>query len=547
MVDLNILIGGQAGQGIEFTADIISRVFIKLGYNVYNYRWYMSLIRGGHNYNIVSISEEKIYSPYFEDFDYIIAFDQNTVNLHSKKLKESGLIIGPKNVVYNKKIDVDLDYYYKKYNVNKKYGNTIILLAFFKYLNIDKEIVKDVFEKRINDPEELKLIDIVYNDLNINNKENIEKRIYKKQFYLSGSEGVALGAIAAGLDIYIAYPMTPASPVLHILASLRDKYNIVTYQPDSEIGVINIGLGASYAGAKVMVGSSGGGIDLMAEAISLAGMSEIPLLIYWGQRYGPSTGMATHTDQSDLLEALNIGHGEFPRIVIAPGDPAEAFERTIEAFHIAYKFNNPVILLSDLFLGESKMNFDYIYVPNIEISRYIDLEPPKNYQNYKINDQGYQLRAIPGFDAIVKASSYEHDEFGIETENHEIGQKMSEKRMKKLESIEKEVKEFEPYQIYGEGNKLIVSWGSNKMPILESLKYLKGWKYLHISYLSPFPKEIKYLLEESKEIVSIEHNLTGQLSKLIRQELGIEIENRLLKHSGEPFSVKEILNYVKNL
>ena len=547
MVDLNILIGGQAGQGIDFAADIISRVFIKLGYNVFNYRWYMSLIRGGHNYNIVSISGEKIYAPYFEDFDYIIAFDQNTVNLHNKKLKENGLIIGSKSIVYNKKIDVDLDYYYKKYNINKKYENTIILLSFFKYLNIDKEIVKEVFEKRINDPEELKLVDIIYNDQNINSKENVERRVYKKQFYLSGSEGVALGAIAAGLDIYIAYPMTPASPVLHILASLRDKYNIITYQPDSEIGVINIGLGASYAGAKVMVGSSGGGIDLMAEAISLSGMSEIPLVIYWAQRYGPSTGMATHTDQSDLLEALNIGHGEFPRIVVAPGDPSEAFERTIEAFHIAYKFNNPVILLSDLFLGESKMNFDYIYVPNIEISRYIDLEPPKNYQNYKINDQGYQLRAIPGFDAIVKSSSYEHDEFGAETENHEIGQKMSEKRMKKLESIEKELKEFEPYQIYGEGNKLIVSWGSNKMSILESLKYLKGWKYLHISYLSPFPKEIKYLLEESKEIVSIEHNLTGQLSKLIKQELGIEIENKLLKHSGEPFSVKEILNYVKYL
>jgi 2-oxoglutarate ferredoxin oxidoreductase subunit alpha len=147
-------------------------------------------------------------------------------------------------------------------------------------LNYNKKIVREVFEKRVKDPEELKLIDIIYNDLNINSKENIEKRVYKRQFYLSGSEGVALGAIAAGLDIYVAYPITPASPVLHILASLKDKYNIVTYQPDNEIGVINIALGASYAGAKVMVGSSGGGIDLMAEAISLAGMSEIPIVIY---------------------------------------------------------------------------------------------------------------------------------------------------------------------------------------------------------------------------------------------------------------------------
>ena len=199
-------------------------------------------------------------------------------------------------------------------------------------MNYNKEVVREVFEKRVKDPKELKLIDIIYNDLNINSKENIEKRVYKRQFYLSGSEGVALGAIAAGLDIYVAYPMTPASPVLHILASLKDKYNIVTYQPDNEIGVINIALGASYAGAKVMVGSSGGGIDLMAEAISLAGMSEIPIVIYWAQRYGPSTGMATHTDQSDLLEALNIGHGEFPRVVITPGDPAEAFKRQLKHF-----------------------------------------------------------------------------------------------------------------------------------------------------------------------------------------------------------------------
>ncbi|MGC9133075.1 MAG: 2-oxoacid:acceptor oxidoreductase subunit alpha [Nanopusillaceae archaeon] len=546
MVDINILIGGQAGQGIDFAADIISRVFIRLGYNVFSYRWYMSLIRGGHNYNIVTVSKEKIYSYYDKDVDYIIAFDQNTVNLHKNKLKEDGIIFGAKNIISNRKVDVDVQYFEKKYNISKKYENTIVLVAFFKYLGIEKDIVKEIYEKRIKDPEELKIIDYVYQEFNIKGKE-IKKEEYKKQFYLSGSEGIALGAIAAGLNIYIAYPMTPASPVLHILASLRDKYDIITYQPDNEIGAINIALGASYAGAKVMVGSSGGGIDLMAEAISLSGMSEIPIVIYWAQRYGPSTGMATHTDQSDLLESLYIGHGEFPKIVVAPGDPAEAFERTIEAFHFAYKYNTPAIILSDLFLGESKINFDKIYVPNIEISRYIDLDPPLDYKNYKINEKGYQLRAIPGFNAIVKACSYEHDEYGIETEDPVIGEKMSRKRLKKMEEIEKEVKEFDPYRIYGDGNKLIISWGSNKMPILEALKYLKGWKFLQISYLSPFPKEIKYLIEEAKETVIIEHNLTSQLGKLIREELGIEIENKILKHTGEPFIPLEIVEKIKEL
>jgi 2-oxoglutarate ferredoxin oxidoreductase subunit alpha len=546
MVDINILIGGQAGQGIDFAADIISRVFIRLGYNVFSYRWYMSLIRGGHNYNIVTVSKEKIYSYYDKDFDYIIAFDQNTVNLHKNKLKEDGIIFGAKNIISNRKVDVDIQYFEKKYNISKKYENTIVLVAFFKYLGIEKDIVKEIYEKRIKDPEELKIIDYVYQEFNIKGKE-IKKEEYKKQFYLSGSEGIALGAIAAGLNIYIAYPMTPASPVLHILASLRDKYDITTYQPDNEIGAINIALGASYAGAKVMVGSSGGGIDLMAEAISLSGMSEIPIIIYWAQRYGPSTGMATHTDQSDLLESLYIGHGEFPKIVVAPGDPAEAFERTIEAFHFAYKYNTPAIILSDLFLGESKINFDKIYVPNIEISRYIDLDPPLDYKNYKINEKGYQLRAIPGFNAIVKACSYEHDEYGIETEDPVIGEKMSRKRLKKMEEIEKEIKEFDPYRIYGDGNKLIISWGSDKMPILEALKYLKGWKFLQISYLSPFPKEIKYLIEEAKETVIIEHNLTSQLGKLIKEELGIEIENKILKHTGEPFIPLEIVEKIKEL
>ncbi len=545
---INILIGGQAGQGIDFAADIISRVFSKIRYYVFNYRYYQSVIRGGHNYNIVTISKDKIHSFYESDIDYFIVFDNNSINIHKTNIDEKTVLFGDEKIPYKDKINVNVEYFLKKLNLPNKYANTVVLSAFFKYIGIDKNIVISSFSEKSKDENNNKIVDIVYSEFNISSERKILPLGKKARYYLSGAEAIAYGAILAGLDIYIAYPMTPASPILHVLASLKDKYNIVTYQPDNEIGVINIALGSSYAGGKVMVGSSGGGIDLMAEAISMAGMAELPIVIAWLQRYGPSTGMATHFDQSDLLEALYIGHGEFPRIVVSPGDHIDAMRRTIEAFYLSYKYNTPSIILSDLFLVESKANYDHVVLPNIDYkNRFIDLEPPKDYKNYKITEEGFILRSIPGLDVVVKANSYEHDEYGFETENPEIGQRMSEKRLNKSKYIYKEIINFDPYEIYGDGNKIIVSWGSNKMPILEALKYLNDWKYLHISYLSPFPSKIKGILEDHKKVVLVEHNLTGQLGKLIEQETGFYIEDRILKHNGEPFKVEELVDKIKKI
>lgn len=541
-MDIRIIIGGQAGQGIDFAADTLSKAFIKEGYYVFNYRYYQSLIKGGHNYNAIRVSDEKINSHEEKNIDFIIALDQNTVNIHKNKLKEDGYIIADKKIISDRKIEVPASEIIKEVGGKPLDENIVLIIALWKILGFNKDSIINVLKEKLGEIVE-KYAEKIYNT-NLNVIKNLKSLEKNPRYYLSGSEGVALGAIAAGLDIYLAYPMTPASPVLHILASLKDKYNILVYQPDNEIGVINIALGASYAGAKVMIGSSGGGIDLMAEAISFSGISEIPIVIYWAQRYGPGTGMATHTSQADLLTALHIGHGEFPRFVIAPGDPADAFYRTIEAFYFAYKYRIPAIILSDLFLAESKSTFDQIEYPDVPVDRFIDLNPLENYKNYPLVDTEVR-RAIPGFKAIVKSSSYEHDEFGLETEDPEIGQKMSEKRLRKIERIYEESKMFRPYEIYGKGNKLIVSWGSNKMPILDLINYTKEWKYLHIYQLYPFLTDIRDILEDAKKVVLVENNLTGQLGKIIMKEIGFYIEDKILKHNGEPFTASELYEKVK--
>ncbi|MEM0379275.1 MAG: 2-oxoacid:acceptor oxidoreductase subunit alpha [Nanopusillaceae archaeon] len=546
MTKYNILIGGKAGQGIDFAADILSIALIKEGYYVFNYRYYQSLIRGGHNYNIVSFSEEPVYC-FDEDIDIIVALDQLTVDKHAKKLKKDGIILGDVSIKHEKKLGIDLKSIYKEINIDSKYENTILLTALWKILGFDKETLINAFLYKKRDEKNIEIIKTVFEK---NIELNIKLKSYKKRekYFLSGSEGIAYGAIFSGLDIYLAYPMTPATQVMHILASLKNKYNIITYQPDNEIGVINMGLGASYAGAKVMVGSSGGGLDLMGEGISFSGMAEIPIVIYWAQRYGPSTGIATATSQDDLLSAIYIGHGEFPKMVIAPGDPFEAFKRTMEAFYFAYKYNIPVILLSDLFLAESKMSSDDIEVSQFPTDRNIELNPTEEYKYYKITEQGYMKRIIPGFNKIVKISSYEHNEDGIQIyDDHKIAEKMHAKRLIKMYYIEKEIYNFKPYEVYGKGENLIISWGSSKMPILEALKSLKNWRYLHISYLYPFPKKIVEILKNSNEIVIIENNLTGQLRKLINMETGFFIEKSILKHDGLPFKPAEIIDEIQKI
>ena len=312
--------------------------------------------------------------------------------------------------------------------------------------------------------------------------------------------------------------MTPATGVMHELAAKQDK-NFKVFQPENEIAVANCSLGASFAGKKVMIGSSGGGYDLMTEALSFQGQSEIPLVVYLASRPGPGTGVPTYTLQGDLDVALRAGHGEFPRIVIAPGDPTEAIEKTNEAFYISEKFNCLSILLSDKHLAESEFSDD---------------KSPNKTVKTNIN------RKLPG-NEIVKANSYEHDKFGNTAENAEAIKLGSERRIKKYEDIKKECKKFEMIKIHGNKNSknLIIGWGSTKGAILDAIKDL-DYKFLQVLYIKPLSDDIKKEIEKAKKVILIENNLTGQLGRLIREKTGIKIENRILKYDSLPFVSDEL-------
>jgi 2-oxoglutarate ferredoxin oxidoreductase subunit alpha len=300
------------------------------------------------------------------------------------------------------------------------------------------------------------------------------------------------------------------------MAELQTKQGFMVFQPENEISVVNMAIGASFAGAKAMIGSSGGGYDLMAEGLSLQGQSEIPLVVYLASRPGPSTGVPTYTCQSDLDIALRAGHGEFPRIVIAPGDPIESIEKTNEAFYLSQKFGTLVILLSDKHLAKGEYSFD---------------TQPNKLLKVEVK------RKVPG-EGIVKRSSYEHDKDWNTAEDTETIRKNADARIAKYGKIKKELEEkkIEMIKIHGNKNSknLIVGWGSTKGAILDAIKDLDV-KFLQVLYLKPISNQIRKEIEKAKKVILIENNLTGQLGRLIREKTGISIKERILKYDGRPF------------
>ncbi len=507
---ISILFGGPASSGIRFAANVLSEILHDYGYYVFNYRDYSSLIEGGHNFNVVSFDEKPIYS-HENKFDILVAIDERTLKVHEKNLKKDGVIV-----------DANL--------LGLKEDKNLYLLAYVcKLLGLSEKELNKYLKAKLNKTINLKVeIEPIFK----------VKKHKRKGVLIDGTEGVGKGALASGLNLYIAYPMTPATPLMNFLA---DKVKVV--QLENEIAVANAALGASYAGARVMIGTSGGGFALMGEAMSLQGMSETPLVAYLAMRMGPSTGVPTYTSQGDMQFALHIGHGEFPRVVVAPGDPAEAFRLTQEAFYLAHKFQVLSIVLSDKHLAECQYT---ISLPKkIKVPDFI-VEANQNYKRYKITKNGISPRAIPGGKGVVKATSYEHDEFGITTENAEKVKAMVEKRLRKWKSLNEEVKKkFEMYATYGKGNNLIVSWGSTKGAILDAMKKLKGWKFLQIKYLAPFPKDIVKILKRAKRVVLIENDATGMLADLIREKTGFEIKEKLLKYDARPFTAEDILEGLK--
>jgi 2-oxoglutarate ferredoxin oxidoreductase subunit alpha len=495
---LSVLIGGKAGQGINKISQIISQIVTRRGYYVFNYRDYPSLIRGGHNFNILSISNERIGS-HESKINCILAMDDNTERLHKKELTKGGIVIGPNE--------------FKDLGLNM---NIALAGAFIKILGIGEKDLVDEIKREFNNK---KAINAAMKGFNSQKVRLDFKKLRNKVNILSGSHGIAQGAINSKIDFYVAYPMTPATEVMHKLAKDQVKNKLTVFQPENELAVVNSALGVSFTGKRTMIGTSGGGYDLMTESLSLQGMSEIPLVVYLASRPGPASGVPTYTAQADLNIALRAGHGEFPRIVMAPGDPLEAIERTNEAFHLSEKFGCLSIVLSDKHLAESEFSFSERINRSLEV-------PVK--------------RKVPG-KAIVKASSYEHNKKGDTTENPIQIKKNQEGRIKKYKKIQSYVKKFEMTKIHGKknGKRLVIGWGSTKGAILDAIKGT-DYKFLQVLYLMPMSDQIKKEIKKARKVVLVENNLTGQLGRLIREKTGISIKNRILKYDSRPFKSDEL-------
>ncbi len=489
----NILFGGKAGQGPNLLSEILGKALIKQGHYVFVSRDYQSLIRGGHNFNVLTFSDEPVNSN-DSHFDMIIALDKNTINLHKKDLNKKGVIVegeGKGNMYFAGKVfrSLCLDF-----NVLEE-----------ELKGLKTRFDENMLEAKEGYNEESKVLcEVVYNEKDLR--------------FENGNQGIANGAIKSGLDVYYAYPMTPATGVMDELAKQQIEKNFLVVELESEVSVINTALGSAMTGAKAMVGTSGGGFDLMTEALSMSGIAGIPIVIYLASRPGPSTGVATYTSQGDLELARHSAHGEFPRLILAPGNPKECAELMSQAFYFTQKYKIPAIVLGDKHLAESFFS----------------------------SDEKSVITSSKKSTSLVRYNSYETDKFGCATEDPEIITKNVKDRKIKGEEIEREAGKFSSVNVYGkESENIIVCWGSTKGAILDSVEDLDV-KVLQFLYLDPFPTQIKKDLEE-KNIILIENNSTGQLGKLIMEKTGIYIpeKNKILKYDGRPFLADELRIEIK--
>jgi 2-oxoglutarate ferredoxin oxidoreductase subunit alpha len=542
--EFSILIGGAAGEGTRMSGQLIGKLLNQYGWRIFVYEDYQSLITGGHNFSVIRASSERI-SASASKIDYLIALNQETLQKHKGRLKEGGVIIYNSDQIKDEKgIGIAALTITTKLGGKPIMKNSSLFGALAKSLGIEWESVEELLKKEFGEKAELnlKIARAGFDQATANRK--IEKLNQKPLPLITGNEAVALGALKAGLEVYISYPMTPASSILHYLAGVKkDLNNIVVFQPENEIEVINAAIGSAYSGKRTMLGSSGGGFALMVEALSLAGQSESPIVVVESQRPGPATGLPTYTAQGDLLFVLSAGHGDFKRFVVAPGDAEEAFYLTGLAMNIAWKYQMPAIVLIDKEISEDTFNLDESVLEKVDEKEGKLWDKKGEYKRYLDVKDGVSPLAFPGEDeAVIKATSYEHDEFGITLEENESDiKKMQEKRLRKEKNLEEEIKNLESVKVFGNKNsdKALVVFGSNKGIAAELGKEL-NLRVIQPLIFQPFPKEkMEEALSGVKKVFTVEINATAQLAQLLNSQ-GIKVAGSILKYTGRPFFIEEL-------
>lgn len=549
----NIVVGGEAGQGLVTVGSLLSRALVRAGYRICVTQSYLSRIRGGHNTFAIRVGTDDVAAPQ-EGIDLLVALDGATIAMHEEELLPGAVVMADVShaTSCNRCLKVPL-----KELASKRYENVAALGVVAKLLGLEREVVESVISTAFGKKgpqvvaDNMKALDAAYAwaAAQQNGKQKLPPPAStEKRLLMNGNDAIALGAMSAGVKFCSFYPMTPATSINLALAANAAKMGIVVEQAEDEIAAINMAVGASYAGAPAIVATSGGGFALMVEGVSLAAMIETPVVIVVSQRPGPATGLPTRTEQADLEFVLFSGHGEFPRALFAPGSVESCFALTRRAFELAERYQGPVFILTDQFLADSDraaLPFDVENLPPVKAGCDPEsVEVP--YRRFALTESGVSPRLLPGLSKhLVVADSDEHTEDGHLTEDLAVRKLMVEKRLKKLAGLEGKVL---PPAYAGDADPdiLFVSWGSTQGAVAEAARTLRlgGRKTATLSFEQVWPlvsSQFVAHLRKAGQVVIVEGNATGQFAKLIRRESGFEIKRRVLRYDGLPMTPEYIL------
>jgi 2-oxoglutarate ferredoxin oxidoreductase subunit alpha len=561
--EVSIVLCGEAGQGIQTVEHILTQTLILSGYHVFSTEEYMSRIRGGSNSTMVRVSSNRVSAP-VDRIDFLVPFSPGAVRHVQKRISSETILLGEKKNYGNeyqgeRAIDVPLSQIAQEIG-GPLYSNTVAVALLAGLLKVEKEVLNPYLRHHFAGKDET----IVQKNLEAarrgyevsdtllrNGKIQIglvKHNEVKDEILIDGVEALAMGAIAGGCNFLSFYPMSPSTAVAVLLAEHSKEFGIIVEQAEDEISAMNMGIGAWYAGARGLASTSGGGFALMVEGLSLAGMIESPMVVHIGQRPGPATGLPTRTEQGELLFALYSGHGEFPRIILTPGTIEGCFYLAQKAFDLADQYQVPVFILTDQYLLESHYNISSLDPTRIPLKKYF-IETKQDYRRYQLTETGISPRGIPNFgEGLVVLDSDEHDEEGHITEDMDLRTKMVNKRLKKLDLLMKDV--IAPELVGPKDYKtLIIGWGSTYLIIKEALERLgrEEMALLHFKQVYPLhPNTVNYLQKAKKRVI-VENNRTGQFGQLLRMQTGFNMDQKILKYNGSPFSVEELEVQLKSV
>ncbi len=573
MTDIALTVAGQAGQGIDTASELLARALVRSGYHTFSYPNVMSRIRGGHNFTAVRVSDRQVYSAPAK-FNALLAMDELSVKEHREDMVEGGIIVAEPPTTKDEGPEtrdeglfrIPMAEIAEKHGGTKRMGNVVGLGALLALTGHPATGLRSLLKERFAAKGE----DVVRQNLDclragadfVRRKSagtcpcTLPKLAKQpKRLLVSGNHAIALGALASGVRFHAGYPMSPSTPIMEYLAAKQAEAGLVMEQAEDEIAAINMVVGAAYAGARAMTATSGGGFSLMVEALGMAGMAELPVVIVIAMRAGPATGFPTRTEQGELLFVTSASQDEFPRFVFAPGTAEEAFYATNRAFELAARFQVPAIVLSDQFLSDSLWTVPGFNFARVKASDDFDeLEwqghPANSYKRYAFTRSGVSPRLRPGVRGqLVRSLGSEHDEEGLQTEDAAVRVKMHEKRMGKLAAMAKARDEPTCYP-EETADCVVVCFGSTYGAAREAVDILRSERMsvamVHLCDLIPFPRErVAALLSPARRVITVEGNSSGQFAALLRRETGIKADEQVLKYDGRPFAARPLAEEIR--